>query len=367
MAGFGIAALGCGAALGILAPSANAASVQARSANYDSNATATAGNVTVPDIQDSLISVTASARPGSGTAPRQAGLSTGRVASTLKLAPGLGPVLASALRAANPGNAALASVSATATHGGDSAACASVFSADCTAAGQDRPLVLRLGLSDLTAAAGAAASRNDNVLPGVSVPSLPNANDYSIVLSVHGPRAACSAGPAGTGRLSASASLASATVDLQDDGKSVLPRGPVPLANGNVVGTVLGLQASSPLQKLLSAVNAAVPLTVTFGPGSHGTSPKGTATATAGHVRVGSSTGSLLDFKPATVSCGANTRDGGTYGPSGPESEPVSADIGGSVPDSVADEVPALHNLTSGTGPLGPSVVPLPTLYAPLP
>lgn len=357
IAGLGVAVLGWGAVLGMLPAGANAASTQASSANYDSTATATMGGLLVPDIQDSGLSVTAVAAPGASNSPQQAGLGIAKVLPTLKSVPALGPVIASALQAANPSGSQLADTVATASHSGTSTACATILSGDCTPSGQAKPLVLRLGLSALTAAAGKAQ------LPIVSQLPDPLA-DYSIALTIHGPEATCSAGPAGSGEVKSATSLADVTVDLQDKGKSVLPKGAVPLVRGSALATLLGASKTSPLNSLISALTAATPLTVTVSPGSH-SSTASTATASTGRVGLMSGTVNLLDVRSATVTCGRNTVDSDPYIPG-----PMANHVAG----TGANDQPAGLNSTTGFSnltdegqslPLGPSMITLPTLYTP--
>lgn len=357
IAGLSVAALGWGAALGLMAPSANAASSAASSANYDSKATATMGGVTVPVAPDSALSVTAIAQPGAGNSPQEAGLGADKVLPTLKNAPGAGAALAAALKAAGPGSTQLASVTAAAGHSGTSTACATVLSADCAPGGRARPLVLRLGLSDLTAGLGALPLSN-------ATRQLPDPlADYSVVLTIHGPRATCSAGPAGSGQLSAASSLAGASVDLDDKGKSVLPSGAAPLTNGSVLTTLLGAAKNSPLNPVLSALTAATPLTVTLNQGSHSVSGS-TATASTGQVGVTSGAVKLLDIRSATVTCGANRPAADSYIPSGVD-RPVAGTGSDNAPSGLNNQ-PGLQDLTDEGQPLVPSIAPMPTLYTPL-
>lgn len=359
IAGLSVAALGWGAALGFMAPSANAASSVAGSASYDSKASATMGGASVPDVPNSALSVTAIAQPGSSNSPQLAGLGADKVLPTLKSAPGLGAALASALRAANPGSAQLAEVKATAAHSGTSTACATVLSADC-APGRAKPLVLRLGLPGLTSALGASALS----LPSVTRQLPDPLADYSVVLTIDGPRATCSAGPAGSGQFRSASTVAGATVDLQDKGKSVLPAGATPLTGGSVFTSLLSAARNSPLNAVLSAVSSATPLTVTLSPGSH-TASGSAATATTGQVGLASGTVNLLDVRSATVTCGANTPDADPYNPSGVD-KPVAGTGSFNAPSGLSSEVPALQSLTDEGQPLGPSMDVLPTLYTPL-
>lgn len=355
MAGLSVAALGWGAALGLLAPAANAATAQASSADYDSTATAALGGLTVPVAPDSALSVTAVTKPGGSDSPQQAGLGADKVLPTLRSVPGAGAALAAALKAANPGSTQLAEVQATSSHSGTSTACASLLSADC-GPGQARPLVLRLSLSDLTSGLSA--------LPLSSVTrQLPDPlADYSVVVTISGPQATCSAGPAGSGRLASADSAARATVDLQDKGRSLLPAGAAPVTSGSVLASLLAAAKNSPLNPVLSAVSAATPLTVTATEGSRSASGS-VATATTGQVGLTSGTVRLLNFRSATVSCGANRPASDPYVPSG-----VDIEVGGTGSMNHPDGLnanSALQGLTDEGQPL--AVIPMTTLYTPLP
>lgn len=347
MAGLSIAALGWGAALGFAAPSANAATSAASPANYDSKATATMGGVSVPDVPNSALSVTAISQPGATNSPQQAGLGSDKVLPTLTSTPGLGAALAGALKAANPGSAQLAEVTATASHSGTSTGCAAILSADC-APGQAKPLVLRLGLSGLTSALGASALPLSNVTRQLPDPLA----DYSVVVTIDGPRATCSAGPAGSGQLESASSVAGATVDLQDNGKSVLPTGAAPVRNGSVFTALQGAAKNSPLSAVLSAVSSATPLTVALSPGSHSASGSA-ATATTGRVSLADGTVNLLDLRSATVTCGANTPDADPYNPSGVD-KPVAGTGSFNAPSGMNSEVPLILGLTNETQLLAP-------------
>lgn len=351
----GIASLSF-AALGLLAPVAlapvaGAATAQAGSANYDSKATAAIGGLVVPVAPDSALSVTAVTQPGGSDSPQQAGLGAGKVLPALKSAPGAGAALIAALKAANPGGTQLAEVQATSDHYGHSTACASLLSADC-GPGQARPLTLRLGLSDLTSGLSALP------LAGLTRELPDPLADYSVVVTIAGPQATCTAGPAGSGQLASADTAARATVDLQDKGKSLLPAGAAPVTHGSVLRSLLGAVQNAPLDSALSAVTEATPLTLNVSEGSRSASGS-TATATTGRVALTSGTVRLLDLKSATVSCGGNTVDPHPYTPSDVDNADSVAGTGSmNYPDGLVNTDPALQGLTNERQPLGPVSVP---------
>lgn len=330
--------LGWGAALGLLAPNASAATSQGRPVHHNSVATATTGGVSVPDVPNSALSVTAVAKPDVANSPQRTHLGSDKVLSALQSVPGPGAALAAALKAANPTGTQLSELEATAvSQSGTSTACASLLSADC-APGQARPEVLRLGLSGLTA--GLSALTHSSVARQLPDPLA----NYSVVLTIAGPQATCSAGPTGSGQFSAASSLADATVDLQDNGRSVLPAGAAPLTDGSVFTTLQHAIKSSPLNAVLSAVTAATPLTVTLSPGSHSESGS-TATASTGQVTFTSGTVPLLDIRAATVTCGPNTTVSDPY-----VSHTYDGVAGTGTPEaptsSLTSDLPALQGLT---------------------
>jgi hypothetical protein len=297
--GSSVAVMGWSAGLAAFAPGAGAASGQHTSAtSYNSSATATTGAISIAGNDTSLL--TDDAVTGSG--PEIATLGSARLVPALKSVPALGPVLAASFQAASPASADLLSESATATSDGTSAACAAVLSGDCTANGKPQPIILKLGLSDLNAALTAASPSGSRV----RLPPDPLA-DYAIVLTISGPEASCAAGPAGSGRLSASEDLAKATLDLQDNGKSMLPAGPIALDVGNLFTQLGTTETNSPLAPLLTALSSALPLALAVDPGSK--SLTGSAsTATTGQVVLSALGTTVFDVKSASVTCGPNTK-----------------------------------------------------------
>lgn len=306
-----VAVIGWGAALAALAPSAGAASGQASSANYDSTATATVGEVNIAGTDQSLLTTTAT----SGDSPKSASIGSGQVLSALQGVPTLGSALSVAFQNANPGHTDLVSESATASPDGTSTACAAVLSADCTT--RPMSLIVKLGLTDLTSALSGTP------LAGL-VKQLPDPlGEYAVVLTLNGPRASCSAGPAGSGDVSATDNPAGASLDIRANGQSVLPNGPVALSGGDVFSQVLTAEKASPLSPLLQMLTIKAPLTLTLDPNSRKYTSGSKATATTGELGLSSGGTTIFDVKTATVTCGANTEvAGATPAPSPAGSSP---------------------------------------------
>lgn len=335
---------------------------------YNSTATATAGSVGVGGnnlpIPDN--SVTATDKTG----PQAAGLGVSALESALSSS-NAGP-FASALKAALPSGANLVDESATAAANGNSTACAGFLVGDCSN-GKPRPITLSLSLADLPGvpvgssnhSASTGQSKSSLVPSGLptSLPSLPVSlpklggssnssgssgssssssssnssaasnspaasnssgasnplSPYAIVLTLSGPEAACTAGPPGSAasNFTATQSLASASVDIQKNGKSVLPTGPIALKSGDILNQVpssLPPQLTSALKSAgIQSLTQANPLDLTIDPGStsgvgHGPS----TTATAGELGIGANGMQLLDIKGAQAKCGPNNAAGST-------------------------------------------------------
>jgi hypothetical protein len=132
------------------------------------------------------------------------------------------------------------------------------------------------------------------------------------VLTLSGPEAACTAGVPGSagGNFTATQSLATASVDIENNGKSILPGGPVELSAGNILSQIVSKLPSNPLSTVLSEFPSALassPLGVTIDPGSTsgaGAGPE--TTATAGELALTASGTPVLDIAGAKATCGAN-------------------------------------------------------------
>jgi hypothetical protein len=361
LAGVGIAV---GAAVAIPAAGASAAPVTGSPA-YNSTATAEAGYVSVGGnevVPDNIVTATDNASPQN----QSLGLST--VESKLSGVPTLGSALISALKASAPNGASLVTVAATADRSGTSTACAGFLAGACTTDGQPVPITIKLGLSDLSAltgvklplslpgtsssgssssSSGSAASSSSKLpisLPSlpVSLPSLPVSlpilggksatpaasptskassgsgpssiplTGFALVLTLSGPEAACTAGAPGSaaGNFTASQSLATASVDIENNGKSILPDGPVQLSLGNILSQVVTKLPANPLSSVLSEFPSALassPLGVTIDPGSTSGAGKGPeTTATAGELDLTAAGTPVLDIAGAKVTCGEN-------------------------------------------------------------
>jgi hypothetical protein len=322
------------AALAAFAPSAGAAAGQASSARYDSTATATVGSVDIDGNTQSLLAATAT----SGDSPHSASIGSGQVLSAVQGVPTLGPALATAFEKANPGGTDLVTESATASPDGTSTACAAILAADCTT--KPMSLVLNLGLGDLPAVSSPSSSSTSSSAGGSGNPvssvlgqvgqavgkvtghssqasSTSQATqagkgssplDYTLRLTINGPRASCSAGPAGSGDLSATDNPAGATVDLVANGKSVLPGGPIAVSGGSIVQQLLDSVGGTPVSSLLSGLESKAPLALTLDPNSRKYISGSKATATAGEVGLSSGGTTIFDVKAATVTCGPNTQ-----------------------------------------------------------
>jgi hypothetical protein len=371
--GLGLACFGVavGAAVVIPAAGANAAAVTGNPA-YNSTSTAAAGYVSAGGdevVPDNIVTATDHASPQSQS------LGLGTLESQLGGVPALGPALVSALKASAPDGANLVTETATASPDGTSAACAGFLAGACTTDGQPVPITIRLGLSDLSALTNvklpaslpgtssnssssshsSSASSSSSGLPvslpslpalPVSLPSLPSLpvslptaagsaapnpssssgsgsgstsiplTGLSIVLSLSGPEAACTAGPPGSaaGNFTATQSLATASLDVENNGKSLLPNGPIQLSSGNILGQLMSkLPSGNLLSSVMSLIPAsalsASPIGLTIDPGSTsgaGAGPE--TTATAGELALTTDGTPVLDIAGAKATCGANQR-----------------------------------------------------------
>jgi hypothetical protein len=322
------------AALAAFTPSAGATTGQASSARYNSTATATVGSVDIDGNTQSLLTTTAT----SGDSPHSASIGSGQVLSALRGVPALGPALVTAFGKANPGGTDLVTESATASPDGTSTACAAILAADCTT--KPMSLVLNLGLGDLPAASSPSSSTSSSsggsgnpvssVLGQVgqavgkvtgrssqaaSQKSQAQAGkggdplDYSLTLTINGPRASCGAGPAGSGDLSATDNPAGATVDLLANGKSVLSGGqPISVSGGDIFKQLLAAAGGAQVGTLLSGLEGKAPLALTLDPNSRKYTSGSKATATVGEVGLSSGGTTIFDVKAATVTCGPNAQ-----------------------------------------------------------
>ena len=152
------------------------------------------------------------------------------------------------------------------------------------------------------------------------------------MLSLSAPEAGCTAGPAGSsgGNFTATESLATATLDVENNGKSVLPNGPIQLASGNILTQLTSALPSNPLSTVLGQLPAgalaANPLGVTINPGSTtGANAGPTTTATAGELGLSVAGNQVLSLVGAKAVCGANNQAKSAVTPeSSPSPTPVS-------------------------------------------
>lgn len=316
------------AAIAAFAPSAGATS-----GSYDSVASASVGAVSIAGNAETLASATAT----TGNSPQSDNIGSGKLLSALAAVPNIGSALESAAQAANWGNTDLVTESATATADGHSTACAAILSADCTT--KPMSLVLKLGLKDLLAALHGAAP-----LPGGHSALTDPLSAFQVVVTLNGPRASCAVGPEGSGDTYATDNPAGGTLDLQDNGKSLLPNGPVAISGGDLFAQLSNAMTGSTdplapvLGKVVSTLGAKAPLSVTFDPNSRKYTSASKATATAGGLSISTAgaagTMNLLDVAAASATCGPNTETASSPAPAPASSSPAPAAPGTSTATS---------------------------------
>jgi hypothetical protein len=326
-----------GAAVILPAAAANAGTT------YNSTATATAGAVSVGGnalpVPDNTVTAT------DGNSPQHAGLGLGTLENALP-----GTPLGTSLTTAVPAGANLVTETATASADGKSSASAGLLSGN-----DGQPITLSLSLADLpglnlpspgtsgqkpgsTPAGGGTKSPLSGLLPSglptslpTSLPSLPlvggkgssapmsgsarsagtpDLTGYSLVLTLSGPRASCTAGPAGgpASDFTASQSLATAGVSIDDNGKPVVSSAQLVGPVDNLLSQV-PVPSSSALSGLLgeSGILTASPIKLTINPGSTSGAGAGpVTTATAGEIALSVQGTPVLDVIGAKATCGAN-------------------------------------------------------------
>lgn len=349
----GLGFAGISAAMGAVALIPASASA---GTTYNSTATATAGSVSIAgnNVPVPNNSVTATNQTG----PQEASLGVSALESALG---GSAGPLVSSMKATLPTGADLLTETATAAANGKSTACAGfLLAGDCTATGKAQPLTLSLSLADLPGLPTGAPSDGTNqsqttpqkqsprLLPTSLPTSLPTALPklggsskssassssssasnssaaknssstpnplaaFAIVLTLSGPEATCTAGPPGSAgsNFTATQSLASASVDIQQNGKSLLPGGPIALKSGDILNQLpssLPAPLTSALSQLnISSLTQANPVDLTIDPGStSGVGSGPSTTATAGELGLSVSGTQLLDLKAAQAKCGPN-------------------------------------------------------------
>ncbi|MBO0803022.1 MAG: hypothetical protein J2P25_08105 [Nocardiopsaceae bacterium] len=275
------------AALAAFAPSAGAtpsAGGAPSSSGYHSSATATVGAVDVAGVSQSLASASAT----TGNSPASDSIGSGTVLSVLQGVPApLGPALVAAFNNANPGNTDLVSESATASANGTSTACAAILSANCTT--KPMSLILRVGLGDLTSSLPAPLSGLTGPLKGVT-----SLAGYSLVLSINGPRASCTAGPAGSGEVSATDNPGGVVASITDPNGQTVPGTQVSLQTGDIFAQLPGLPSGLG------------PLTLTFDPNSRKYTSGSVATATTGELGLSAGSTQIFNVTAAKATCGPN-------------------------------------------------------------
>lgn len=298
--GRGLGVLGVGIASGaVLAVPAAAHAAPATSNDYKSTATATPGYVAVGGT---AVTNSSSATATDSSSPR--GSSTGTPSGT-SLPAGLGSIVP---------QADLVSTKADASRSGTSDACSAVASGGC-GAGTAQPLTVQLSLSGIL----------DKLGLNLPIGTLPvgGLGGYSVDLSLTGPAAACTAGPAdGSGHFTASQTPASGTVEIKNGNSTVI--GPQQINGGDVLSGLTG--------GVLGPVLALIPqnaVTLSYTPGSSsGAGPE--SKAAAGKLALGVAGTSALAVVGGAVSCGANqAAPGQTVSSSSPATPPASSTIPG--------------------------------------
>jgi hypothetical protein len=341
--GLGFAGIGVAVGAAAVAVPASAASA---GTTYHSTATAIAGYVSVGGNQVPVPDNTVTATDGDS--PQSASLGLDDLESALPASP-----LGSSVRMTVPSGANLVTETATAQSDGMSSACAGFLAGDC-ASGGPQPITISLGLADLpglnvpsASNASSGSSPSGSSSPGSSsslgsalsglVPSglLPSGQPaggsssssrssgsshssgsgsgsnplagYQIVLTLSGPEAACTAGPPGSSgaNFTATQSLASASLDILDNGSSILPGGsPIKLSTGNILSQI---PMPSQLSQLLGGLPSlpASPLNLTINPGStSGVGSGPVTTATAGELGLSVNGTQVLSVVGAKATCG---------------------------------------------------------------
>jgi len=349
--GLGFAGIGVAVGAVAVAVPASAASAASGGTTYHSTATATAGYVSVAGNQVPVPDNTVTA--ADGDSPQSASLGLDALESALPGSP-----LGSSVRMAVPSGANLVTETATAQSDGMSSACAGFLAGDC-ASGGPQPITISLGLADLPGlnvpsasnASSSGSSSSGSSSPGSSsslgstlsglVPSglLPSGQPgggssssssssgssgsgsgsnplagFQIVLTLSGPEAACTAGPPGSSgaNFTATQNLASASLDILDNGKSILPGGPVKLSTGNILSQI---PMPSQLSQLLGGLPTlpASPLNLTINPGStSGVGSGPVTTATAGELGLSVNGTQVLNVVSAKATCGPDNAAAGT-------------------------------------------------------
>lgn len=367
----GLSVAGVGVAVG--AAVAIPASAASAGTTYDSTASAVAGYVSVGGTTVPVPDNSVKATDTSG--PQSASLGLNTLESALPKSP-----LNASLDTTFPTGLNLVTESATASSDGTSAACAGFLAGNCSD-NKPQPITLSLSLADLpglklpNVPAGSSASKSGSSGSGsgsgsgspgssplglptslpTSLPKLGGSSSssssasssgssssspgssnplgalagYKLVLTLSGPEAACTAGPAGSAgsNFTATASLASASVDILQNGKSVLPKGPVTVNVGNI------LTQLPPLPKQLSSIMGsstlpASPLDLTINAGSTSGAGSGPVTsATAGELALGVNGTPVLHLIGAKATCGSNNK----VAPTGTKTTSHETPLGGGI------------------------------------
>lgn len=288
--GSGVALLGS-AAFGALAPSAGAASGQARTTPaYNSTASAEVNNIVVGDTSVKPLGVTAT----TGNSPKSDSRSLAVLLQGLENIPVLGSAVGGALGSASPSILELASVHATAGADGVSTACATTLQANCD--GTASPVTLKITLDTFS-----------SILDSLPVP-VPGLSNYALKLTLQGPQASCEAGPAGSGKLSGRDTPASVTAEITENDAQLI--GPVDIPSGQNIWDQLATQgAGSTLADALHLLASDAPLNLTLNSGSQAKTDS-KITVTSGLLGLSTAEHTLLKVGEAKATCGPNTRGG---------------------------------------------------------
>jgi hypothetical protein len=321
--------MGAAVAVPAFAAGPAAAATSGGGTSYNSVATAMSGRVIVGGQQVPVPNAIITAK--TGDSPKAAALGAGQAESALSGVPALGQDVIDSMKTANDSGTNVVIEKTVASADGTSSACAGFLSGDCDATGSSVPVQLNLGAADLLTPD--VVSQLPEPVKSIVIGLEKTLNTYDIVLIVSGPRATCTAGPSGGdgSSFTATQNLATAAVDVRQNGKSVIPGGPISLRSGDVLSQVPASKLTGPLSTILGVLpNGLLNLTIT--PGYTAESGKGPqTTGTAGELGLTAEGTRLLYLKGAQAVCGPNEMAAATApAPSPSSTAPAGAGSSGS-------------------------------------
>lgn len=275
---------------------------------YNSTATANAGGAATSGFPGSgVIPLNGGVTATPANSPQSAHTGIGTLANALQSVPTIGPALAGAFPAGN-----LTTESATANSAGFSAACAALLSGDCTTSGTPQPIVVNLSLGTLQTLTGGITGTLASALLGplgtlVGGSPLSTLSGYGLLITLSGPQASCTAGPAGSpgNNFTASQTPASGSIAVVNGTQTLA--GPFSLTSGTSILSAIPSPFGPVLQTALGPVLG--PSNFFSGQGTTtgaGSGPVTTATAGVVGVNSGPNTSPLFSAGGASVSCGPN-------------------------------------------------------------